>query len=198
MHTCLFRNSITYSSYIVIIILESKTQKTNAVRMISITDEWSATYDVAFARIKSQLTSAVKLAHPKRDHTNVSFHGRIGHKLCRNTLTSARRLKASTNRSSGPFTSVIYLRRFLGELNKLVSPRERMICNRLSMKRLDYLISRHTVFIFTNHANLVYIYVYAQPWYLLTNGNQSHALGDQTKRISIHHRTPSRLSKRMG
>lgn len=129
-----------------------------AVRKISLTNEWGAIHDDAFTHIKSQLAASVKLAHPKPDHTMCLFtdasNTHWGAVLTK--VPNAQRREELERQHHEPLCFLSGA--FKGaSANWSVSEKEGFAIVE-SMCRLDYLIFGHTVSIYTDHANLVYMY----------------------------------------
>jgi len=129
-----------------------------AVRKISIDNEWGAEHDSAFNLIKTQLAASVKLAHPKPDHSMCLFTDasdthwsailtQVPNEQCRQEIE---------DQAHEPLCFLSGA--FKGRTMNWSTPEKEGFAIVEAMCRLDYLVTGHTVSIFTDHANLVYMY----------------------------------------
>lgn len=129
-----------------------------AVSKISLTSLWGPPHDDAFATIKRQLAAATRLAHPK-----------VGSELCLFTDASDThwaavltqvpredRRKAIDKQMHEPLCFLSGA--FKGSSQNWSVPEKEGFAVVESLCRMDYLISGHIVTIFTDHANLVYLF----------------------------------------
>ena len=129
-----------------------------AVSKICLTDSWGSAHDDAFNGIKKQLAASTKLAHPKSDHniclfTDASDTHRAA--ILPQISDSQKRMPVEEQEHeplcflSGAFT---------GASKNWSVPEKEGFAIVEAMCRLDYLITGRTVSIFTDHANLVYLF----------------------------------------
>ena len=125
-----------------------------ALRKFSITTSWSATHDAAFADIKKQLTVSVKLAFP-RFYQNLCLFTDASNTHCSAVPTEYRSLKLENQRHEPLcFLSGV----FSGSSGNWSVPEKEGYAIVEAICRLDFLVLGREVTIFTDHANLVYLY----------------------------------------
>ena len=130
----------------------------HAVRKISLANEWGANHDAAFASIKSQLAAKVKLAHPKPDHIMCLFTDASDTHWAAilTQFPSTERRQPIEDQKHEPLCFLSGA--FKGSSANWSVPEKEGFAIVESMCRLDYLVVGHTVSIYTDHANLVYMY----------------------------------------
>lgn len=129
-----------------------------AVRRIRLDSSWGAEHDRSFELIKKQLAASTKLAHPKVDHTMCLFtDASESHWAAILTQTPKTQFRKPIDQQehaplcflSGAFT---------GSSFNWSMPEKEGYAIVEAMCRLDYLVCGNVVSIFTDHANLVYLY----------------------------------------
>ena len=129
-----------------------------AIRKLSITAEWGASHDAAFAAIIKQLTASVKLSHPKSefelclftDASDTHWSGIL------TQVPSNQRDKAIDDQSHEPLCFLSGA--FKGSSKNWSVPEKEGFAVVESMCRVDYLVMGREVSIYTDHANLVQLY----------------------------------------
>lgn len=133
-------------------------RKKQAVRKIRIDSSWGAIHDQAFDTVKQQLTAATKLSYPKPDYTTCLFtDASESHwsAIMTQVPNTERRLEIEEQNHeplcflSGAFT---------GSKANWSMPEKEGFAIVEAMCRLDYLTCGRCVSIFTDHANLIYMY----------------------------------------
>ena len=130
----------------------------HALRNIYITNSWGAIHDAAFADIKQQLAASVKLAHPKSDHHLCLFTDASDTHWAAilTQLPTHDRRKDIEEQNHEPLCFLSGA--FSGSAANWSVPEKEGYAIVEAMCRLDYLVMGREVNIFTDHANLVYLY----------------------------------------
>ena len=129
-----------------------------AVRKYSIDSLWEDTHDCAFDTITKQLAASVTLAHPKAGYAMCLFTDALD-LYWASILTQvpcADMRKPTEDQAHEPMCFLSGS--FKGSSFNWSVPEKEGFSIVDSMQRLDYLVSGNVVNIFTDHANLVYIY----------------------------------------
>ena len=129
-----------------------------ALRSISFASSWGADHDAAFDTIKKQLAASIKLAHPRSDHHMCLFTDASDTHwaaIITQVPTGDRKkeIEAQNNETLFFLSGAFYR----PAANSSI-PEKEVFAILEAMCRLDYLVMGHEVTIFTDHANLVYLY----------------------------------------
>ncbi len=129
-----------------------------AVRKIHLDSSWGANHDSAFAAVKQQLAAATKLAHPKQDYTMCLFTDASDTHWAAilTQIPDKEKRRPVHEQSHEPLCFLSGA--FKGFAANWSVPEKEGFAIVESMCRLDYLVSGYTVHIFTDHANLVYLF----------------------------------------
>jgi len=136
----------------------AKKRTKRAVRNISLTELWGADHDVAFHQVKSSLAQSLKLAHPKDGYVTCLFADASDtHWSSVLTQVPESEVKLPVEKQkheplsflSGSFTGA--------SANWSIVEKEAFSIVE-SMTKLEYLIAGKEVSLFTDHANLIYIF----------------------------------------
>lgn len=134
----------------------SRTRK--AVRRYNLRSSWGPNHDQAFAKVKKQLAASTELAHPNPDCNMCLFtdasESHWAAILTQVSKDDQRKPIEDQNHQPLCFLSGC----FKGSAANWSVPEKEGFAIVEGMCRLDYLISGHVVSIFTDHANLVYLY----------------------------------------
>ena len=130
----------------------------HAVRKISLASDWGANHDAAFDSIIKQLAAKVKIAHPKPDHITCLFTDASDTHWAAilTQFPSSERRQPIEDQKHEPLCFLSGA--FKGSSANWSVPEKEGFAIVEAMCRLDYLITGLTVSIFTDHANLVYLY----------------------------------------
>lgn len=133
-------------------------RKKRSVKKISLHGQWGAEHDAAFATIIQQLSAATKLSHPKSGY-DICLFTDASDNYWASILTqvpSDQRRRPIEEQEHEPlcFLSSAFTK---ASLNWSVPEKEGFAIVQ-SMCRLDYIICGRTVSIYTDHANLVYLF----------------------------------------
>ena len=128
-----------------------------ALRKLSITTSWGASHDAAFSDIKKQLIASVKLALPKLDQNLCLFtDASDSHWAILTQVPPQDRSKELQEQRHKPLCFLSGV--FSGSSSNWSVPEKEGFAIVEAMCRLDYLVLGREVNIFTDHANLVYLY----------------------------------------
>ena len=129
-----------------------------AIRNISITTDWGATHDQAFATIKDQLAAAVNLSHPKSDFELCLFTDASDTHWSA-ILTQVSKSQRNKKMEEQEHEPMCFLSgAFKGSSKNWSVPEKEGFAIVEAMCRVDYLIMGREVSIYTDHANLVRLY----------------------------------------
>ena len=128
------------------------------LRNLSLSYSWGATHDSAFADIKQQIAASVKLAHPKSDHNMCLFTDASDTHWAAVLIQvpTEDEHKAVNEQRHEPLCFLSGY--FSGSSADWSVPEKEGFAIVESSCRLDYLIIGHEVNVFTDNANLVYLY----------------------------------------
>ena len=129
-----------------------------ALRGISLSTSWDTGYTVAFDAIKTQLTASVKLAYPKQDlHLCLFTDASDTHWAATSTQVGTQDRQKHINEQS--HEPLCFLSGdFSGSSTNWFVPEKEGYAVVEAMSKLDYIVMGREVNIFTEHANLVYLY----------------------------------------
>lgn len=129
-----------------------------ALRKFDITNEWGTKHDDAFVTIKRQLAASVKLSYPKANHSMCLFTDASDTHWAAilSQVPHTERRKPIEEQSHEPLCFLSGA--FKGSSANWSVPEKEGFAIVEAMCRLDYLVTGNVVSIFTDHANLVYIY----------------------------------------
>ena len=129
-----------------------------ALRKLDLTSSWGTNHDAAFHDIKTQLAASVKLAHPRSDRQLCLFTDASDtHWAAVLTQVPAQdRVKDLENQAHEPLCFLSGV--FSGSSANWSVPEKEGYAIVEAMCRLDFLVIGREVTIFTDHANLVYLY----------------------------------------
>ena len=129
-----------------------------AVRKLRIDGLWGAEHDSAFMCIKNQLAACTKLAYPKETHTMCMFTD-ASETHWSAVLTQVPSNQMSLSIAEQDHEPLCFLSgAFSGSSFNWSMPEKEGFSIVEAMTRLDYMTIGRTVSIFTDHANLVFIY----------------------------------------
>lgn len=129
-----------------------------SVRKFPLDSSWGAIHDRSFENVKRQLAASTELAHPKPDHNLCLFTD------ASDTHWAAILTQVPSGQERNPLEDqqhepLCFLSgAFKGSAANWSVPEKEGFAVVEAMCRLDYLIAGRSVSIFTDHANLVYIY----------------------------------------
>ena len=129
-----------------------------ALRNLSLSNSWGTEHDTAFATIKSQLAASVKLAHPRQETAFCLFTdaSETHWSAILTQVPLNQRRKEIEKQEHEPLSFLSGS--FTGSAANWSMPEKEGFAVIEGMCRLDYLVAGKTVFIYTDHANLVYMY----------------------------------------
>ncbi len=129
-----------------------------SLRKLNITNSWGTIHDDAFADIKNQLAASVKLAHPKSGYS-LSLFTDASNTHWAAVLTQVPDEDRSKEIEEQHHEPLCFLSgAFSGSSSNWSVPEKEGYAIVEAMCRLDYLVMGREITIFTDHANLVYIY----------------------------------------
>ena len=129
-----------------------------AIRNISVTTDWGATHDHAFATIKEQLAAAVKLSHPKSEFELCLFTDASDTHWSA-ILTQVPKSQRNKKIDEQQHEPMCFLSgAFKGSSKNWSVPEKEGFAIVEAMCRVDYLVMGREVSIYTDHANLVQLY----------------------------------------
>ena len=129
-----------------------------ALRNLSITSLWGTIHDDTFASIKSQLAAAVKLAHPK-PNTALCLFTDASETHWSAILTQVHKDQRRKEIEDQEHEPLCFLSgAFTGSSANWSMPEKEGFAVVEGMCRLDYLVLGRNVSVYTDHANLVYMY----------------------------------------
>ena len=129
-----------------------------ALRNLNIADKWGAEHDSTFASIKSQLASTVKLAYPRPDAFMCLFTDASDThwSAILTQVPESQRRKLIEDQDHEPLCFLSGA--FTGSSANWSMPEKEGFAVVEGMRKVNYIVSGRTVSIFTDHANLVYMY----------------------------------------
>ena len=129
-----------------------------AVRKITIADSWGTEHDAAFSNIKNQLAAAVKLAHVKEEHRLCLFTD-ASETHWASILTQVPESQSKEDIEEQNHEPLCFLSgSFKSSSTNWSVPEKEGYAIVESMTSLDHIVMGREVNIFTDHANLVYLY----------------------------------------
>jgi len=129
-----------------------------AVRNVSLTGLWGAEHDSSFQQIKSFLAQSLKLAHPKPGYVTCLFSDALGTHWS-SVLTQVPKSQMGSTVEDQSHEPLSFLSgAFTGASANWSIVEKEAFSIVESMARLEYLIAGKEISLFTDHANLIYIF----------------------------------------
>lgn len=137
---------------------KAKKRTKRAVRKISLSGLWGRDHDCAFQQIKNSIAQSVKLAHPKRD-SDLCLFSDASESHWSSVLTQTNRLGRNRPIDEQEHDPLSFLSgSFKGASARWSIVEKEAFAIVESMQRLEYMVAGREVRLFTDHANLIYIF----------------------------------------